>query len=255
MKKYIKQKLRESLIKEEEYFTPKLSDDIKRLSHKYVGRNVTWYGDPDQMIVVNKDQVEGMWGNIYSPEKMEYLVDLIRGSDENVELECSFGIGFTINLTDVIEEQTSYNDGTFDTDYEQKDEPATTGDEEYDKYLGYDEYISDEFYVSSYEVIEFFKENKLSIIKSKKTSKQLLDEFKQLDTNADDYETFNEFINIENGIKQAIENGDGDLGKFMVQLREGHHRVMAAIESGEQYVCLNLAKDDINKFKGYYDKV
>ena len=67
--------------------------------------------------------------------------------------------------------------------------------------------------------------------------------------------TFNEFINLENGIKQSVENKDGDLGKFMVQLRDGHHRVMAAIESGEQYVCLNLAKDDINKFKGYYDKV
>ena len=255
MKRHIKKLLRESLLKEEDYFTTKLPDDVKRLSSKYVGRNVTWYGSPEQMIVIDKDQVEGMWGNVYNPEKMEYLVDLIKYSDENVELECSYGIGFIIDLTDVIEEQTSYYGGSFSTDYEQKDSPATTGEEEYDKYMGNEDYISDEFVTSSYDVDTFFQDNKLSIVKSKKTSKELLDEFKKLDVDIDDYETFNEFIRIENGIKEAVENKDGDLGKFMVQLRDGHHRVMAAIKAGEQKVCLNLVKEDIEKYKGYYDKV
>jgi hypothetical protein len=30
---------------------------------------------------------------------------------------------------------------------------------------------------------------------------------------------------------------------------------MGAIKAGEDYVCLNLEKDDIKRFKGYYNKV
>lgn len=44
----------------ENYFTPTIDEDVKKLSNRYIGRNVTWYGDPDQMIVVNKEQIEGM---------------------------------------------------------------------------------------------------------------------------------------------------------------------------------------------------
>jgi len=56
-------------------------------------------------------------------------------------------------------------------------------------------------------------------------------------------------------VKEAKESSSGDLGKFTVQLRDGHHRVMGAIKAGEEFVCLNLAKDDIDTFKGHYKKV
>ena len=38
------------------------------------------------------------------------------------------------------------------------------------------------------------------------------------------------------------------MGEFRIQLRDGHHRVMGAIEAGEQYICVNLDKDDVKKF-------
>jgi hypothetical protein len=37
-----------------------------------------------------------------------------------------------------------------------------------------------------------------------------------------------EFINMENKLKDAQANDEGDFNKFKVQLRDGHHRVFAA---------------------------
>ena len=75
----------------EEYFTPKLSNDRKRVSQAFFGRNVVWYGAPGRMVYLTRDEVEGMWGNIYDERKLQSLVNLIRTYPDKVELECSYG--------------------------------------------------------------------------------------------------------------------------------------------------------------------
>jgi hypothetical protein len=255
MKFFIKKLLRESLLGEEDYYDVKLPDDVKRLSHRYEGRNVVWYGDPDQMIVIHKDQVEGMWGNVYNPEKLQFVVDMINNSDEKVEFECSYGIGDVITLTDIVEEQTSNIEGSFNIDYDGKERPATTGNDELDIYLGtenLDEFDGLADYVSDSDVFDVFNQNKIFIALGKVSVEELKREYFEI---TDDEEGLNKFLEYENMVKYANENKSGDLGKFMVQLRDGHHRVMGSIKAGEDYVCVNIPKEQIEKFKGYYKKV
>jgi hypothetical protein len=53
---------------EEQYFKPKLDADVKANSSRYEGRNVVWYGSIGNMIVLTRDEVDGMTGNIYDEE-------------------------------------------------------------------------------------------------------------------------------------------------------------------------------------------
>ena len=125
-------------LQEEDYFDTTLPDDIKKFSNQYFGRGVIWYGDADQMIYVHKDFVDGMWGNIYDPDKLKYVEDMIRHSDDYVEFECSYAHGGVSNFTDILEEQKAVVDDRFITDYEGQDKPASIGDEDLDNYIGND---------------------------------------------------------------------------------------------------------------------
>jgi len=241
-----------------ESFDSKISNDIKRLSKKYNGRNIVWYGDPKQMIVINKDYVDGTFGNIYYPDKIEQLVNLIKDSDEKIEIECAYGTGEIISIIDVLEEQTSYVSGNFSSDYDGKDNPSSTGDETLDEYLGTEdlsEYF--EYIYMQDEVQKYFEDNKTLVARGVKSPKQIIQSFNKfpVDEDYEDSEALQEYLELELDLKNAIDNEEGDLGDFRVTMRDGHHRMKAAIAVGEQYICLNLVKDDIEKFKGYYTKV
>jgi GNAT superfamily N-acetyltransferase len=239
----------------EQYYTTKISDDIKRHSHKYAGQNIIWYGDPDQMIVVRADQVEGMWGNIYDPEKQRYLAKLLRDYPEKIEIECSYGTGAVVNIRDIQEEQNAVAEDRFESDYDGKTRASSTGSKELDYYVGHEIEDMDFAGAISPEVNEFFENHKLDVVSERYTPEQLQEGFNSLNPDENEVEAFAEFIQFEIALKSAKDNGDGDFGKFIVQLRDGHHRVMGAIDAGEDYVCLNLEKDDIIRFEGHYHKV
>ncbi len=119
-------------------------------------------------------------------------------------------------------------------------------------YIGNEDYIDEEYGPSSEEVSNFFKKNKYSLVEGGKSVDNLKREFLNLDYDEDDEYIFDEFIELETSLKDVVDGELGDLGDFRIQLRDGHHRVMGAIEAGERYVCINLDKDDINK---YADKI
>jgi hypothetical protein len=247
MKGLIRKLLREGLMVED-YFNTKLPNDVKKLSKRYIGRNVTWYGDPAQMIVIHKDYVDGMAGNIYYDDKFDYVVDMIKNSEDNVEFECSYGLGSVISFTDILEEQEAYQNNRFEIDYEGKKKAASIGNDELDRYIGKDDYIELEYNPDN-DVNEFFIENRFALIRDVKSLNDLANEFNNLFGGDEDAQyVFEEFTRIESDIKEAVDNGYGDIGEFRVQLRDGHHRVMGAIAAGEQYVCLNLVKEDVQRF-------
>jgi len=247
-----------NFVMEEEYFSPKLSADAKRNSKKFVGKNVIWYGNPDQMIVVPAENVHGMWGNIYDPQKLEYVKDLIINSEEPVEFECSYGIGDIVELIDIKEHQESAQGDSFEIDYEGHNRPYSTGDVELDKYIG-TEYMCDQDFTymvtSDPNVLDFFEKHKYDLINGKETVESLEKEFNSLKPDEDEYAAFEEFINLEENLVEAFKNKTGDIGKFEVQLRDGHHRVMGAIDAGEDYICVNLEKDQIPRFQKYINMV
>lgn len=239
----------------ENYFNDKISDRIKKFSKKYVGKNVTWYGDPEQMVVLNPEQVYGMYGNVYDSDKLENLVNQIKNADENIELECSYGFGYVVDFGDICEHQEAFQNDRFDIDFNGHKNPYTIGDEELDSYIGNDYYIKDEYQYITDIVQFFFIKNKFEIAEKTKSENDIREEFMKLVIDSDDVdsdiEALEEFIDIENQLKESIENNEGDLNKFKVQLRDGHHRVMGAIEAGENNVCVNLAKGEVEIFKDY----
>lgn len=258
MKNLIKKLLRKGLLNEN-YFNPTLPNDVKKLSHKYEGKNVVWYGHPEQMIVIHKDDVRGMWGNIYYQDKMDYLVNLIQTHEDKIEIECSYGLGDIVTLTDIIEEQRSYIGGSFGIDFEGRNEPSSTGDRDLDTYLGTEDLSDFEeiaYYTYNDELIELFNDNALFISSGKVSIDELKKDFERItDGSEGDIEALDQFLKYEAMVKEAKEEQTGDLGKFKVQIRDGHHRVFAAIKAGEEYICLNLVKKDIERFKGHYTKV
>jgi len=257
MKNNIGKLLRAQLLSEG-YFNTTIDNDVKRLSARYVGRGVTWYGDKDQMVVLDKDDVYGMWGNIYDKDKLEFVTDLIRNHETNVEFECSYGMGGIINFTDILEEQTSYYSENFATDYEGKTDPASTGNDEVDKYVGTEEIEDLDFIstnVSEEVILQFFNKNRFSLIYEKSTVNQLKDSFTKLGPDEYEVDAFEQFIEYEVALKEADVNDEGDFNRFTVQLRDGHHRVFGAIDAGEQYVCVNLDKESIERYPDYITKV
>jgi hypothetical protein len=239
----------------EQYYTPTISDNVKNYSSSYAGYNVVWYGDPDQMIVVHKDNIEGMWGNIYYPEKMEYIVKMLTDYPEKVEIECSYGMGAVTNIIDIQEEQNAVAEDRFESDYDGKERAASTGSEQLDYYVGHE--IDDMNFADDIgsEAREFFMNHKLDLVNGKNSPEILKKSYMMIGPDENEIEAFSEYIQFETALKLAQDNKEGDFNRFTVQLRDGHHRVMGAIKAGEEYVCLNLEKDDIIRFKGYYNKV
>lgn len=242
-------------------FSPTIPDRVKDNSNRYVGRAVTWYGDPQQMIVVHKDYVDGMFGNIYNYEKMENLVDLIRNHEDNVEIECTYAHISGIDFTDVLEQQQSHKNGDFERDYEGTRNMASIGDEELDDYIGSDELDDSELMqyenYDEYDLYELLNNNRFYLVYGKTD-----DYIKSLVSNLNtknieeigeplterDYEYLKTFMEIEHRIANAVRDEDGDINTYRIQLRDGHHRVMGAIEAGENHICVNLDKESIQEY-------
>ncbi len=242
----------------EQHFTKTLPDEIKQRSNRYIGRGVTWYGDPGRMIVIDAENVYGMFGNIYDDNKFDSVVNMISKSYENVEFECSYGLGSVVTFMIIKEEQQSEHSGNFETDYNGHDKPVSTGNSDLDDYVGTED-ISDLPYfnssISQERVLEFFEKYRFSLIEGNSTVETLNSIFQSLSPTEDEKDAYQVFIDLEENLVQAEENEYGDFGTFKVQLRDGHHRVMGAIEAGEKFVCMNLPEENIREFKGHYNLV
>jgi hypothetical protein len=245
-----------------ENFTQTISNEIKRFSNRYEGRNVVWYGDPEQMIVIHKDNVHGMFGNIYDESKMSQILELLKDAryeGEKVELECSYGLGDLVSLQEIEEHQQAVIQERFLSDYDGHDRPYSTDNDEVDKYLGTDEMYNQPFVedndVDDPQTIKFFETHKYDLVSKKSDENTLTRLFNEIKPDELEIQAFREFIVLEEELLNCNESQTGDINEFNVQLRDGHHRVMAAIESGEKYVCLNLVKEHISKFNEYISRV
>ncbi len=243
------------------FFTAKLSEDDKRHNVKEVGKNITWYGDPNQMIIVPKESVEYMSGNQFNTKKLFFLRALIETTayeGGNVEIECDYAACVVLDIQDILEEQTAYYNDEFMEIYDGKESPASTGDEDLDSYIGNEDYIDDTYSDASDDVLEFMNEHKLALTLTYNnlTREDLVEKYKALSTeDEDDDSYFQEYLEYETNILEAKNNKDGDFGKLNVQIRNGNHRALTAIATGEDFICVNLVKEDIIKYKGYYNKV
>ena len=45
----------------------------------------------------------------------------------------------------------------------------------------------------------------------------------------------------------AVEDGDGDLGEWVYQIRDGNHRAFGALLAGEPHIYVFLGSDDYSR--------
>jgi hypothetical protein len=239
-----------------EYYKEKLSSDEKEHQLIYHGKNVIWYGDPIQMIYVHKSDVEGMSGNIYYPEKIEYLYNMIKDAEDKIELTCSHATGDILNLTDAVEEQQALAGGYFHESYDGKTTASSTGEQHLDTYIGAEdiEYYFDGYSISD-EVLIYMEKNKTKLAFEMISLEELKNGFHHFELDSEEIEAIQQYLKLEMELVKAVKNSTGDLNKFRVTLRDAHHRVKAAIKAGEEYICVNLDIADIKTYKGKYNKV
>ena len=262
-KEVIKESYEEEYDEYDEYdngghFKPKLSEDEKRGTAVYKAHYVDWYGTPGKMVSVHKDNIVGMSGNIYDPEKLEMTTELIREYPTKIEFLTSYGLLTVIEFIDIQEQQEANVNDRFELDFDGYKSPATIGDTELDNYIGHED-ISDSILgsyidVPDFDLYEFFNKEKFFLIygKSVDALKNELTNFsneKNIELDEDTLNAVDEFIEIERKLKIAVDEKDGDIGKLQIQLRDGHHRVFSAIAAGDDWVCVDLVDADIKRYR------
>lgn len=105
--------------------------------------------------------------------------------------------------------------------YEEED-PYTTGDEELDRYLAEgNDYIEEEHGVDPDDPDE-------------------AEEFAEIKAELDD------------SLQEAVDNNEGDLGDFWVQIRDGNHRAFGAFAAGEPYIYMIVMDNTIQDLDKNY---
>lgn len=218
-------------------FSPKLPKEEKEGLKAYHGRNVIWYGREGDVIRMDANDVYPIDGNIFYPSKIASVKKMIKQSDDKVELSMGYGFPKVVDITDIAE-SIEYADDNMH-------EPFTIEDEELDNYLGGEnnDYFSDEFPTIS----KFVDAKFLYIAEDHETEEENEKNFKEFlerKVDEDDREEaegeYEDWVNMELEIKDAIENEYGDIGRIIMQVRDGNHRTFGAIDAGEDYIYLHI---------------
>lgn len=243
---------------EETHFTSTLPDEEKRGRVSYTGRNITWFGTAGVAAIIPIDLIDGTEGNQYDEDKLESLYNQINELPRNIELATSYCAPYMITIGIIKEEQESYHTGRFETDYDGRETPLTTGDSDLDFYIASYDTLDEVIENSSYEE-NLFKKYHMDIGTGRKTLEQLKHDFDTLMEEDDTYreeieEGIGEMIRYENMLKDAIANEYGDINTMRFQLRDGNHRFTVAKRLGEKAILCDIAKssqisvEEVSKF-------
>jgi hypothetical protein len=194
----------------EEYYPQSAQGDESELYEegytKYYGRNVIWLGYEGEMFRAKPEYIEAIEGNIFDADKLASVVELVIDHPDRVPIVAP--LADVIRITpQTVEESIEYA--------EEGGHIYTTGDEELDLFLVDPEealaLYSDLGDEEDYESEEAYKEDRADALKA-----------------------------FEIDLASAVERGDGDLGSFHVQIRDGNHRTFGALLAGEPYVYVHI---------------
>lgn len=167
----------------------------------YYGRNVIWLGRTGEMFRAYPRYIEAIEGNIFDEDQLAAVVDCIESSPSRVPFIAPVADVVLIDPTTVRESM----------EYE-PDDPWTTGDNELDEWLqDPEEYILSNLGMG-------------------------------LDDEDGTWQEAADALHAEmkERLQDAVDNNEGDLGKFVVQIRDGNHRAFGALASGEPYIYVWL---------------
>lgn len=229
--------------KDSEYYEPIEPSRInqeKKFGNVYYGRNVAWVGYSGRMLRLNQDEIYAIEDNIFYDDKIEYFKELIEHSPDTVYLYAPYG-ELTVVTLQHIKESIEYGDD--------EEEVLTTGDEDLDEYIsmGKSLYLWSHYLISKDAQVHV--DDYLNVYDSDLSGDEIFKFFIEEiedpeDLSKEDFagyrklfdEIHNLHIKMENTLKDAVDNQDGDLGSIRFQIRDGNHRARAAFESGEPYI-------------------
>ena len=178
---------------------------------KYYGRNVIWLGSEGHMFRADPEYITHIDGNIFYPEKLGAVVAGIRDGEER--------IGFVPGYAQISKvEPINVKESIEYAEDEGLDRPYTTGSEVLDQWL--------------VEPDNAFEDHAW--------------DYEELDS---DEELMQEEFDVimEAKLAEAVENEDGDLGAWAVDIRDGNHRSFGALLAGEPYVYVFIYDNDYQR--------
>lgn len=233
-------------LKEEDYIIdPQLSDGIKSNTKYYEGDKIRWFSNNNNLVVVKTEDIaEISGGNLTNYEKVKSFAKQIESYDGIFELEVGYAYVDEITFADFLEQRNNTGLNFLDG------HELTTGDLILDEYINTLEIddVDDLEYVDD-EVMQVMEKYRFSGSSSKFNSSIIKSELEKVDEDGTNESEIETFLDLEQSLFDAIENEDGDFGKLRYQLRDGHHRTLAAIECGETYIALDVVQDSMNTFR------
>lgn len=165
----------------------------------YYERGVRWVGEEGRMLRVPVETLAAMPGNDFDPEKLLAFSELIsRDEGTRPAFQAPPAEILTVTKYDIKDSVDAQKGGYLLSSYGTS-RPFTTGDEDMDWYL-----VDPESFLEE----NAWDEGERAALRSY----------------------------MEAALKEAEEEGMGDLGSWYVQLRNGNHRAFAAQLAGEKYV-------------------
>jgi len=188
----------------------------------YHGRRVRWLGEDGRMYKAQWDQVHPRGGNIFYEGKLPAFVEYAReqlSSGEKPLWRAPPGWAHgPVTAQDVEESQQALQHGLDDLYSSYGTTRAfTTGDEELDEYL-----------------------------RDRSEIKKRLAKCDEDDCDIDDErDELRELVEtMEARLAEAVAGNQGDLGKVLIDLRDGNHRTFSAYLLGEPYVWVQIARGE-----------
>jgi hypothetical protein len=213
---------------------------------EYYGRNVIWIGNTGKTLKIPSEYVTSREDNIFDYDKAKVLANYIRDHDDRVVFRTSDADVRHIDLDDV---KTSQHN----PDYMGISRSFTTGDEELDQFLANgDDAIGDIMIYSG----EYLNDD-YTLDLPRLQEELYEDDIEEFNDIVEQHEAeYAELQDILQRLKEAEEDGDGDLGAIWAIMRDGNHRTQAAIFSGEPYIYVEpLEYDDNYDDKPYSDQL
>jgi hypothetical protein len=191
---------------------PPEADDVD----VYDGRRVRWLGEEGRMLKVGWDRLHALAGNIFDADKVVTMIAYARNQDDKPVWKAppAWVDSHGVSIQDIEESQQAFERGEIEASYGMT-RPYSTGDDDLDVYIRDRRNILHQLAKCKAEDCEFDSER---------------DELQEL------------VDRMEPEIEEAVRLGSGDLGKVMVQLRDGHHRAAMAYAMGEPWIWVYVPR-------------
>lgn len=213
--------------------SPPSEEEIKA-SDLYRGRNVVWLGTKGRMLKVDSSILSPAEGNLFDFEKMAAIRDYINDAEDDVYFEASPAQVVIIDLQTIIETQRTHLQGRLNQDYDNISEPFSTGEKELDLFLADESEWADENYIDLNE-IKLFMKSPEEWMKEWSIDPEEMTEGEQEDIERIQSE-IKQYQEMQQMVKDAVDEEWGDIGTYWVDLRDGNHRAFGALAAGEPYI-------------------